>query len=118
METAAFIVPLQAGGGMRVKILDAWSWGLPVISTTIGAEGLHATSGENLLIADSAAGFAEAVQRVLAERALADRLSRMGRATVETHYDWQSAYPAWDRVYRAVGGDDTVVNQRSSTAAG
>lgn len=118
VQTAAFIVPLQAGGGMRVKILDAWSWGLPVVSTTIGAEGLHASNGENLLIADSAAGFADAVRRVLTDRKLADRLSRTGRATVETHYDWRSAYAAWDRVYREVAGDAALVKRPSSTAAG
>ncbi|NIM62807.1 MAG: glycosyltransferase, partial [Acidobacteria bacterium] len=60
-----------AGGGMRVKILDAWSWGLPIVSTTIGAEGLRAADGENLLIADSAADFAEALKRVLTDRTLA-----------------------------------------------
>lgn len=117
-ETAAFIVPLHAGGGMRVKILDAWSWGLPVISTTIGAESLRATHGENLLIADSAGGFAEAVKRLLTDRALADRLSRTGRTTVETHYDWRNAYAAWDQVYRDVSGDGTLRRRASSTVAG
>ena len=58
-ETAVFIVPLHAGGGMRVKILDAWNWGLPVVSTPIGAEGLRYVDGENLLLADNAEKFAQ-----------------------------------------------------------
>ena len=53
VETAAFIVPLHAGGGMRVKIPDAWCWGLPVVSTPIGAEGIDVRAGQNILIEDS-----------------------------------------------------------------
>ena len=51
-ETGAFIVPLLAGGGMRVKIIDGWTWGLPIVSTSIGAEGVAAAHGVNLLLAD------------------------------------------------------------------
>ncbi|MFQ5578879.1 MAG: glycosyltransferase family 4 protein, partial [Anaerolineae bacterium] len=63
LETAVFIVPLHAGGGMRVKILDAWSWGLPVVSTPIGAEGIDTTPNEDILIADTAPAFARSVIR-------------------------------------------------------
>ena len=98
-ETAVFIVPLHAGGGMRVKILDAWAWGLPIVSTTIGAEGLRVQSGENILLADDAASFARAVVRVLQHRELADHLASAGRATVERAYDWRQVYRAWDEVY-------------------
>jgi glycosyltransferase involved in cell wall biosynthesis len=98
-ETAAFIVPLHAGGGMRVKILDAWAWGLPVVSTTIGAEGIATRDGDNLLIADDADSFAAAVGRVLLEQGLAAGLSTGGRRTVETDYNWRTIYAAWDAVY-------------------
>jgi glycosyltransferase involved in cell wall biosynthesis len=98
-ETAVFIVPLHAGGGMRVKILDAWAWGLPIVSTTIGAEGLRVQSGENILLADDAASFARAVVSVLQHRELADHLASAGRATVERAYDWRQVYRAWDEVY-------------------
>lgn len=98
-QTAVFIVPLHAGGGMRVKIVDAWSWGLPVVSTTIGAEGLHIGDPPNLLIGDSADTFAEAVVRVLLDRKLADELAIAGRDTIRTRYDWQKIYSAWDQIY-------------------
>lgn len=98
-ETAVFIVPLHAGGGMRVKILDAWSWGLPSVSTTIGAEGICVRGGDNILIADTAADFAVAVGQVLREPGLGDHLSHAGRATVETEYHWRKVYQAWDGVY-------------------
>ena len=50
------VVPLLAGSGTRLKILEAWAAGLPVVSTTIGAEGLPARDGEHLLIADGRRG--------------------------------------------------------------
>ena len=98
-ETAVFIVPLHAGGGMRVKILDAWAWGLPVVSTTIGAEGIDCRHGENLLIADTATGFATAVQQVMTDRQLARSLANACRAAVGDCYDWRAVYSAWDAIY-------------------
>jgi glycosyltransferase involved in cell wall biosynthesis len=96
-----FVVPLRSGGGMRVKILDAWSRGVPVVSTTIGAEGLSYRAGEDILIADTAADFAQAVARVLTDPALARRLSAGGRETASAHYDWRRTYTAWEAVYAA-----------------
>lgn len=99
-ETAAFIVPLHAGGGMRVKILDAWSWGLPIVSTTIGAEGIDIEPGSDILIADTAEDFAQAVIRILDDKTLSRRLSQNGRQTVLEKYNWQTVYAAWDCVYQ------------------
>jgi len=104
-ETAALIVPLHAGGGMRVKIVDAWAWGLPVVSTTIGAEGLRYTARENVLIADTAQDFAQAVVRLLEDRELGERLAAAGRQTAEQHYDWRAIYRTWDDIYAADGGN-------------
>lgn len=101
-ETAAFIVPLHAGGGMRVKIVDAWSWGLPVVSTRIGVEGLSYRDGENALIADTPESFAQAVVRLLTDAELSGRLRAAGRRTVEECYDWRKVYRAWDGVYAGV----------------
>lgn len=98
-ETAAFIVPLHAGGGMRVKIVDAWSWGLPVVATSIGAEGIRYVDGDDILIADTASAFAEAVVRLLTDHALAERVGRQGRLSAARAYDWRAVYTAWDAVY-------------------
>lgn len=103
-ETAVFIVPLHAGGGMRVKILDAWAWGLPVVSTTIGAEGIACRDGGNLLIADEAAALAAAVVRVCREMETGRALGNAGRSAVEAGYDWHSAYTAWDTIYAPARG--------------
>lgn len=95
-----FIVPVRAGGGMRVKIVDGWQWGLPIVSTTIGAEGIDTRPGENILLADSPQAFAEAVVRVLTDDRLAAALRANGRRWVETHYNWKRVYPAQvDPVY-------------------
>lgn len=98
-ETAVFIVPLQAGGGMRVKILDAWNWALPIVSTSIGAEGLSYTEGHDLLIADEPRQFAAAVNSVLCDPGLAARMAAAGRQNVEALYDWHKVYKAWDELY-------------------
>lgn len=98
-RAGAFVVPLQAGGGMRVKILDAWLWGLPVVSTPIGAEGIQLRAGENILIAGDACSFAEATVRVLTDAELNRRLRANGRAWVEDHYAWPVVYRQVDEVY-------------------
>jgi glycosyltransferase involved in cell wall biosynthesis len=103
-ETAVFIVPLHAGGGMRVKILDAWCWGLPIVSTTIGAEGIDITPRQDILIADTAEAFAGAVIDVFKDRSLAERLGQYGRRTVREKYDWRVVYSSWDDVYRSLNG--------------
>jgi glycosyltransferase involved in cell wall biosynthesis len=98
-ETAVFIVPLHAGGGMRVKILDAWSWGLPIVSTTIGTEGIRVRDGENLLLADDAILMARSVLRILNTPQLAAQLRQNGRQTVVMMYNWHEIYRGWDEVY-------------------
>ncbi len=98
-QADAFVVPLHSGGGMRVKILDAWLWGLPIISTTIGAEGIDLLAGDNILLADKASDFAAAVLDTLQKPDLNQRLRQAGRAWVEQTYAWQVIYQRVDSVY-------------------
>lgn len=98
-QAAAVVVPLRAGGGMRVKILNAMTQGLPVVSTTIGAEGIAAQDGCHLLLADTPADFARAVLRLLDDRVLARQLGQNGRTMVAARYDYRVAYAAYDEVY-------------------
>ncbi len=100
-RSRVFIVPLRAGGGMRVKILDAWAHGVPVVSTATGAEGIRVEDGKDLLLADSPHSFAEAVLRLLADANLAQQIGRAGRLTVEREYNWRTVYRAWDEIYAA-----------------
>lgn len=84
------VVPLLTGGGTRLKILEAWSAGRPVVSTAVGCEGLEADDSENILIRDGADEFSRAVVRVLEDSRLAARLAAAGRHTAEAHYGWSS----------------------------
>jgi glycosyltransferase involved in cell wall biosynthesis len=100
LETAdVFVVPLFSGGGMRVKILDAWLRGLPIVSTPLGAEGIEVRDGENILLAADAPTFAAAVLRLLTDRDLNTHLRAAGRAWVEQTYSWQTVYRQVDQVY-------------------
>ena len=85
------VVPLLSGGGTRIKIMEALAAGLPVVSTTIGAEGLGLEHGSHLLIADSASEFAEAVNQLAADPKTRERLSAAGRALVLAEFSWARA---------------------------
>jgi glycosyltransferase involved in cell wall biosynthesis len=86
------VVPLLAGSGTRFKILEAWSAGTAVVSTTIGAEGLPAHDGEHLLLADGGPAFAAAVSRVLENTCLRRQLGHNGRVLWERELTWNAAW--------------------------
>jgi sugar transferase (PEP-CTERM/EpsH1 system associated) len=86
-EATAFIVPLRLGGGTRLKIIEAMAMGLPVVSTTVAAEGLSVQPGEDILIADDPSSFIESVLRLLADSELRQRIARSGQRLAR-HYDW------------------------------
>jgi glycosyltransferase involved in cell wall biosynthesis len=86
------VVPLLAGSGTRLKILEAWAAGTPVVSTTIGAEGLPVCDGQHLLLADGAAGLAAAVDRLLACSDLRENLAAAGRLLLEKEFTWEKAW--------------------------
>ena len=87
-ETACSVVPLRVGGGTRLKILDAWSMGKAIVSTSIGCEGLETIDGTNILIRDDPREFADAVVDVLRDGSLRNHLGREGRKTAEELYAW------------------------------
>ncbi len=86
-QARALVVPLRSGGGMRVKILDTLARGLPVISTSIGCEGIDAVPGVHLLVADGPEAFAGQVRRIFQDDELAMALARAGRDLVLERYD-------------------------------
>ena len=90
------VVPVLAGSGTRLKILEAWAAGLPVVSTTLGAEGLGARDGESLLLADGGHAFAEAVSRLLASMDLRQRVGAAGRRLLEKEFTWETAWKKLD----------------------
>jgi glycosyltransferase involved in cell wall biosynthesis len=86
-EANVMAVPLDAGGGTRLKILEAFAAGLPVISTAVGAEGIDATPGQHLIVAERA-GFADAVADLLATPEQATQMATAARELAREVYDW------------------------------
>lgn len=87
-EALAAVVPLNVGGGSRLKILEAMAAGVPVVSTRLGAEGLDVSDGENILLAESSAQLANGIIRVIDMADLRARLIAGGHALVRARYDW------------------------------
>jgi glycosyltransferase involved in cell wall biosynthesis len=87
-QAACHIVPLRTGGGTRLKILNSWAMGKPVVATSVGCEGLEAIDGTNILIRDNPNDFATAVRAVLENPRLRQRLSDGARETVDRLYSW------------------------------
>jgi len=98
-QAAVIVIAVRAGGGMRVRILEAFARGMPVVTTTIGLEGIEALSGEEVLVGDTPEEFAQASLQVLEDPALASNLAQRGRLLAERKYDWQVALQPMDAVY-------------------
>ncbi|MFH0878987.1 MAG: glycosyltransferase family 4 protein [Lentisphaerota bacterium] len=89
-NAAVCVVPLRAGGGTRLKILEAMAYGRPVVSTTLGAEGLDIEPGRDYLLADDPVAFTKAVNAILGDASIAAGLAREARRLVEEKYAWSS----------------------------
>jgi polysaccharide biosynthesis protein PslH len=102
------IVPVLAGSGTRVKILEAWAAGTAVVSTTVGAEGLDCRDGEHILLADTADKFAEAVSSLLQAPENRARIGNSGRRLFEQSYTWPAAWAKLDAVFGNMGASSMV----------
>ena len=91
------IVPLRSGSGTRIKILHSMAMGLPVVSSTLGCEGLEMIDQEHLLIQDEPHDFAQAVVRLTQDQELWQRLQTNGRQLVETKYDWTAIFSEYEQ---------------------
>ncbi len=98
-ESAVMVVPVRAGGGMRVRILEAFARAMPVVTTTVGLEGIEATHGEEVLVADDPSAFAAATVQLLRNEDLQNRLAANGRLLATTLYDWQIVLKKMDQIY-------------------
>jgi glycosyltransferase involved in cell wall biosynthesis len=86
-ECALFVCPIRSGSGVRVKLLEAFASGIPVVSTRLGAEGLAREDGEFCALADDAQGFADRVIQLLRDSQKAGEMALRARAEVEAHWD-------------------------------
>jgi polysaccharide biosynthesis protein PslH len=99
---AVVVVPLRLGGGTRLKIVEGMAMGKAMVSTTLGAEGIDVVPGRDLLIEDQPAAFAGAVNRLLADPALAARIGQSARQLSVEKYAWSKAALALEHFYRQV----------------
>ncbi|MBN1230783.1 MAG: glycosyltransferase [Anaerolineales bacterium] len=89
LENSVSVVPLRAGGGTRLKILESMAYGRPVVSTSIGCEGIWVRNGENILVGDEPELFAEHCIRLVQDPDIYQRIRTGGRELVQTVYDWE-----------------------------
>lgn len=101
-ESALMVVPVRAGGGMRVRILEGFARAMPVITTTVGLEGIDARPGVDVMVEDSPEDFALSVVNLLRDNGLQHQLSVNGRRLVEEKYDWQVVLEDLDKIYNSL----------------
>jgi glycosyltransferase involved in cell wall biosynthesis len=106
------IAPIPYGSGTRVKILEAFSYGRPVVSTTPGAEGIDAIDGHSILIADGAEPFAASISRLLDDPDFRARVGEAGRRLFETSY----SFDVFSSTVRSIARD-AVSERRGLVAA-
>jgi len=86
LEADIFIAPLRLGSGVNVKVIEAMAYGVPVITTSKGAEGLEAENGEHFLIADTPEQFRDAAKRLLESRQMRRSLGKKAREYILSHH--------------------------------
>jgi glycosyltransferase involved in cell wall biosynthesis len=116
-ECSVCVVPLRAGGGTRLKILEAMALGRPVVSTTMGCEGLDVVDGEHLLIADTPEQFAESTVRLLSERHLSQDICANARKLVEARYGWDTIAKRLMDVYEELVAEPESASIRPGPSA-
>jgi glycosyltransferase involved in cell wall biosynthesis len=99
---AVVVVPLRFGGGTRLKIIEGMAMGKAIVSTALGAEGIEAVPGRDLLVEDHPRAFADAVSRLLAEPSLAASIGRSARQLAVERYSWSGAASALEGFYRRI----------------
>lgn len=88
-QSSVFVVPLNMGSGTRLKVVEALSMEKPVVSTSIGCEGIDVEDGEHLVVRDEPAAFAEAVVQLFNDSQLQNKLIYNGYDLVKSNYDWE-----------------------------
>jgi glycosyltransferase involved in cell wall biosynthesis len=101
-DAAVVVVPIRSGGGTRIKILEAFARRVPVVSTTVGCEGIDAVPGEHLLTGDTPDALADACVRLLRDDALRTRVIDAAHALFVSRYRWEDIRPRIAALARAV----------------
>jgi sugar transferase (PEP-CTERM/EpsH1 system associated) len=101
-EASVFVAPLRAGSGIQTKNLEAMAMGVPIVTTSVGAMGLKADTGKELLVADTPLAFAEQVIHLLDNKYLRENIAQTARTRVETEYSWEAIGARLKYVYTQI----------------
>lgn len=113
----AFVIPLLVGGGTRIKAFEAMAMGCPVVSTSIGIEGLHAEPGEHFLQRDGASDLAQGLIDLLRQPALRQRLAEQARTLVEDRFGHEVAARAFEAICLRVAAQKQLQERAREKAA-
>ncbi len=108
-----FVVPVRYGGGTKLKTLEGMAMGLPVVSSSVGAQGLDIEAGKHILVCDDPAGFAADIIDLLADRKKALQMGREARRLVENRYSWESIVGKMDLQLKDLCSRKKVLNVKS-----
>ncbi|MCG8526070.1 MAG: glycosyltransferase [Opitutales bacterium] len=89
-KSSIFVCPIRLGSGMKNKILEAMALGMPIVSTSEGASGLHVKDGQELLLRDNPKSFAQAVINLLKESSESERMGAKAHNYIKSHHNWES----------------------------
>jgi glycosyltransferase involved in cell wall biosynthesis len=114
-RSQVFIIPLLAGGGIRGKALEAMAMKCPIVTTTIGVEGIHLKHEESALFADTPEQFAQAIVRLLRDPSLRRRLADRAYAIARERYEWAAKGRELDAALRAVAESKWIKSYQSAS---
>ncbi len=96
------LAPIRVGGGTSFKILEAMAAGVPVVTTSLGIEGIGARDKEEVLLADDTDGIGSKVLNVLQYNEVRSKIINNARKLIEEKYDWRRIVEKLEKVYRSV----------------
>jgi len=109
------VVPIRMGSGTRLKVVEGLAMGRPVVSTTLGCEGVNVRDGEHLLIGDTAAAFAMQIVHLFEHPEVGEALGRAGRQLTEREYSWDYAGERLEQVYQQLSLPGSKPRDRVTT---
>ena len=109
-RASAFVVPLFAGGGTRLKVLEAMAMQVPIVSTRTGIEGIDCIDGKHVFVAEDTKDFVSKLLKLLDNPTLGAQLATAGRSLVEQHYGWEAIGERLDTFYRRIMQDSCTTS--------